>query len=322
MFGIGAAVAMAWLWPEGGRKGGALYPGAVQTAGVFLIFFSHGLSLPFESVRRGLADWRLHLCVQSSVYAVLPLLAAIVVLLASPWLSHPDLRAGFLLLGALPTTISSAVALTSATEGNVSGAVFNTTVSNVAGVVIVPAVAVAMFAGGGGAEAPPVAPLLGDVAATIVLPMALGQAWRPALRRWVDRRKAAVRRLNAGVIYFIVYAAFCESVSRDVWSSVAAGELIAAVAGALALLLAASAAVWAYAGALGLDAPSRNAALFCGSQKTLAAGLPLAAAILGALENGPDLSLALIPLLCYHPAQLALAGALAPRLRSRRAAAD
>ena len=60
------------------------------------------------------------------------------------------------------------------------------------------------------------------------------------------------------------------------------------------------------------------AVLFCGGQRTLAAGAPMAVTIFqsGPALPGVDPGLLLLPLLCYHPLQLFLAGWLLPRLRT------
>jgi len=50
--------------------------------------------------------------------------------------------------------------------------------------------------------------------------------------------------------------------------------------------------------------------VFCGSKKTLASGVPMAQLIFGAT---PALGLILLPLMIYHPFQLAVGGMLAQK---------
>ncbi len=52
------------------------------------------------------------------------------------------------------------------------------------------------------------------------------------------------------------------------------------------------------------------AAVFCGSKKTLASGIPLAALIFG---NHPGLGLIVLPIMLYHQLQLFVCAALAYR---------
>jgi sodium/bile acid cotransporter 7 len=62
---------------------------------------------------------------------------------------------------------------------------------------------------------------------------------------------------------------------------------------------------------LGLGAGDRAAALFCGSTKSLATGVPMAKLMFGAL---PSLGLILAPLMVYHLFQLVASSVIARRL--------
>ena len=64
--------------------------------------------------------------------------------------------------------------------------------------------------------------------------------------------------------------------------------------------------------ALGFAREDRIAAIFCGSKKTLASGVPMAKLIFGA---HPGLGLILLPIMIYHPLQLIVCGVLAERWR-------
>ena len=69
---------------------------------------------------------------------------------------------------------------------------------------------------------------------------------------------------------------------------------------------------------MGLPEEDRIAAVLCGSKKTLASGVPMAHLIFGA---NPALGLILIPIMVYHPLQLAICGVLAQRWAARAPAA-
>jgi sodium/bile acid cotransporter 7 len=68
---------------------------------------------------------------------------------------------------------------------------------------------------------------------------------------------------------------------------------------------------------LGFPAEDRIAVVFCGSKKSLATGLPMAAALFG-----PRAGLAILPLMLFHQLQLAVCAVLAThwshRSRPRR----
>ena len=88
--------------------------------------------------------------------------------------------------------------------------------------------------------------------------------------------------------------------------------LLTAVCGALfaaVMLLTATAAR-----GLGFSREDRIAAIFCGSKKTLASGVPMAHLIFGA---HPGIGLILLPIMIYHPLQLIVCGVLAQRWGKR-----
>ena len=68
----------------------------------------------------------------------------------------------------------------------------------------------------------------------------------------------------------------------------------------------------AAARAAGLANRDAVSAVYMGSQKTLAFGLPLIKAL---FEGSPELVWFCLPALMYHPMQIALGSALVPRLR-------
>lgn len=304
----------AAMFPAAGSSGGFLPVRSLKVAGVFLIFFNQGVLLPGEELRKGLLELKLHGLIQGTTYLLFPLGGWVILELSEPFFNQPDLRAGFLYLTFLPTTVSSAVALTSVARGNVSGALFNCTLSSVIGIFLVPLLCVFFLDQGGAETQMDVLPILLNVSLTLLLPLGLGQALRPLLKQAFGAHPRAIRNFNNGVILFIVWTAFCESFLREVWNRVSPAELTLCAAGTILLLALGSLWAWAAGRALQLPLPSRITALFCASQKSIAMGLPLSAMIF--TGSSPELSLLVIPLMIYHPLQLILAGWLIPRLQS------
>ena len=60
---------------------------------------------------------------------------------------------------------------------------------------------------------------------------------------------------------------------------------------------------------LGFDRADTIAIVFCGSKKSLAAGVPMA----GVLFPGPDLGMILLPIMLFHQMQLMVCAVLARR---------
>jgi solute carrier family 10 (sodium/bile acid cotransporter), member 7 len=305
--GMAVAVALAWIFPDPGAKGGSLHPELINKLGVSLIFFMHGLVLSFQALAAGTRKWRLHLLVQGSTFLLFPLLGLGVLLLGGQRLG-PDMRTGLFFLCALPSTVSSSVALTAAARGDVAAAVFNATLSSLLGVVLTP-LWLSVVLGTAGHPLPLGAVVL-DLVLWLVLPLLVGQALRPLLGAWAARHKARINVADRLTILLLVYTSFCDSVKGGVWSSGAAPLLISTVV-AVVLLVIALALTWAAGKAFGFERGERIAALFCGSKKTLASGVPMARLIFGAQ---PGLAVILLPIMIYHPLQLVVGGWLAGKL--------
>lgn len=309
--GMVAAVGLAWLVPDPGARGGILHPELLTKIGVALIFFLHGVALSSSALRAGTLRWRLHLVVQASTFLLFPILGLALLRLAGRWM-EPDLRLGFFYLCALPSTVSSSVAMTAAARGNVAAAVFNATLSSLLGVFLTP-LWIGWMIGGGG-QAVPLGRVMLDLIVWLVLPLAVGQLSRPWLGAWASRHKKGINAVDRATILLLVYTSFCDSMKSGVWTGHGAGAVGLALAGATALFFLVLALVGGACDALRFPPEDRIAAVFCGSKKTLASGVPMAQLIFGA---NPGLSLILLPIMVYHPLQLLVCGALAGRWARR-----
>lgn len=304
-----AAVALAFAFPGAGRKGGYLHAELTTRLGIVLIFLMQGLSLATTALAAGFFKWRLHLFAQSWNFLLAPGLLWLFLLAARPLL-EPAAWSGFWYLAILPTTVSSAVALTAVARGDTAGAIFNATLSNLLGVVLVPLWTLWLFSAGESGGGATFGELLRDLSQLILIPLIAGQLLRPIVHAcaWFARLLPGFRTLSGVIIVFIIHAAFAESVATGSWNAHGWAfvlKLVLLVAVFLALL---AAAVWWTSPLAGRDPATRIAAFFCGSQKTLAAGVPMANAIFAG--TAIDLSLLLLPLLTYHSLQLLLAGFL------------
>jgi len=315
LLGMGAAVALAWLFPDAGAKGGGLHPELTNKVGVGLIFFLHGLTLSFEALAAGTRKWRLHLLVQGSTFVLFPLLGLTLLAVAGSHLG-PALRTGLFFLCALPSTVSSSVALTAAARGNVAAAVFNATLSSLLGVVLTP-LWLSVVLGTSG-PALPFGSVVLDLVLWLVVPLLVGQAARPVFGAFAARHEARINIVDRLTILLLVYTSFCDSVKGGVWSSGAAPLAISLLT-SLLLLGSMLVITWSAGHACGFDRADRIAALFCGSKKTLASGVPMARLIFGAQ---PGLAVILLPIMIYHPLQLVVGGWLAGRLGRGAGRAD
>lgn len=311
LLGMAGATLLAWKFPEPGGAGGWLHPELLTKVGVALIFFLHGVALSFDALKAGTLRWPLHLVVQSSTFLLFPLLGLGLNVALGERVSA-DLKLGLFFLCALPSTVSSSVALTAAARGNVAGAVFNATLSSLLGIFLTPLwIAVVLNTRG---NSLPIGPVILDLVRWLLLPLALGQMFRPWLGAGVSRHRAAIGRVDRATILVLVYTSFCDSFKEGVWSRIGPGQLCAIVVIAIALFAVVMLSVGYVAKRLKFSVADKIAAMFCGSKKTLASGVPMAKLIFGA---HPALGLILLPIMIYHPLQLIICGVLAERWAKR-----
>ena len=326
LLAMAAAVALAWIAPDPGARGGVLHAHELNKVAVALIFFLHGLSLSFQALRHGVMRWPVHLVVQLACFGLFPLFGLLFMAIGHERLPA-DLNTGMFYLCALPSTLSSSVALTAAARGNVAVALFNATLSSLLGVLVTPLWLHAALGAVG--RALPIGPVMWQLTQWLLLPLALGQLARGALAAWAARHRRLVGFLDRGTIILLVYTSFCDSVKAGVWTSASGKEhgtfaqssapvLLTALA-CLLLLVVMLATLSGISRALRLPRGDGIAAIFCGSKKTLASGVPMAQLMFG---SHPGLGMILMPLMIYHPLQLALCGLLAGRWAQQHAQPD
>jgi sodium/bile acid cotransporter 7 len=311
-----AAVALAFLFPAPGARNGWLHPDALNNVGVALILFLQGLSMAVERMKAGAGNWRLHLIVQSFTFFIFPIVGLLLhEATRMIWPNEPSaLRDGFLYLCVLPSTVSTSVVLTSVARGNTPGAIFNAALSNILGVLLTPLLVRLLMQASG--QAASFAPLLLKITALTLVPFLIGMGARPLVRNWVDANRRWINIVSNGVILFIVYTAFCDSVEGKIWQHYGIELTLDVFAVVIVLFTTVSLLVWFASRVARLDREDFIAALFCSVKKTLAMGVPLAQLIFGAKAN---LGLILLPIMFYHPFQLFVCGLLAGRFSHQQA---
>jgi solute carrier family 10 (sodium/bile acid cotransporter), member 7 len=316
LLGMIGAVLLAWIAPDPGAHGGFLHPELLNKLGVALLFFLHGLTLSFAALKSGTLRWPLHLIVQLATFVLFPGLGLVVLSLVGALLDV-DLRTGIFFLCALPSTVSSSVALTAAARGNVPAAVFNATLSSLLGVFITP-FWLALVLGASG-QAFPIGKVILDLVEWLLLPLAVGQLARPLLGALAMRHKSRISRVDRGTILLLVYTSFCDSVKAGIWSTHGVTPLLLTLLISVVMFGSVMSLVALASRAIDLPVEERITAMFCGSKKTLASGVPMARLIFGA---HPGLGMILLPLMIYHPLQLVICGVLAGRWAQRPHAAE
>jgi len=275
--------------------------------GIVLLFFLQGARLSREAIWVGASNWRLHLAVLASTFVLFPLLGLGVARL--PFLT-PTIAAGMLFLTLLPSTVQSSIAFTSIARGNVAAAVCSASFSNLAGIVLTPAlVALLMGTSGGGVSFASVEAIL----LQLLLPFVAGHLLRPWIGGFVARRRSLLTITDRGSILLVVYTAFGAAVVEGLWRKVPAADLALILVLCSLLLAAVLFATWWVGRSFGMAREDAIVLIFCGSKKSLASGVPMAGVLFPAAQVG----VMILPLMLFHQIQLIACALIARRFADR-----
>ena len=307
------AVVLASLLPARGTAGDLFW--LLSKAAIVLLFFLHGAKLSRDAILQGLGNWRLYLATLGTTFILFPALGLTTAWLARDWID-PLLVLGLLFLTLLSSTVQSSIALVSVARGNVAAAVCSASLSNLLGIVVTPLLVGLLMVTGkthDGFDWQAVE----SVSVQLLLPFVAGHLLRPWIGGFVERNKKLLMPIDRGAILLVVYSAFSAAVVGGIWSRVDAPDL--------AVLLALSAVILglvmlndlALARSMGLPREDFIVLLFCGSQKSLVTGVPMA----GALFAPAQVGMVVLPLMIFHQLQLFVCAWIAARLANEAQAA-
>ncbi|WP_395517477.1 bile acid:sodium symporter family protein [Pseudorhizobium flavum] len=280
----------------------------IGTLAVAFLFFAHGAVLPRRALIDGLRNWKFHLFVFAVTFGLFPLIVQPLNMVPATWMP-PELLLGFLYLAALPSAVSSSIAFTSIAKGNVPAAVCNSAASNVFGLMLTPLL-VTLLMRTDASGSIDLVESLEDIVVELLLPFGLGQALHTSLLRFTMRYKHRLEQYDQGVIIVIIYAAFSKSVVDGLWSELSATTLFLAIGMTCALLMIVISFMIATTHALRFSREDRIAAVFCGSKKSLASGLPLAQVL---FAGSPAFAMIVLPIMLYNQIQIIVGAIMARR---------
>lgn len=283
----------------------------LTVAVVSLLFFLHGAKLSRQAIWAGISHWRLHLVVTSITFMVFPLLGWALRPVLEPLLTT-ELYLGVLFLCTLPATVQAAVTLTAVARGNMPAAICSASGSTLMGIVITPLLVGLLLSHTASSSDPLQA--IGRIALQLLLPFVLGHCLRPWVSPFLQRHAKRMKGLDQGSILLVVYSAFSASVVAGLWSKIPPAALLALVL-VCALLLALSMGLSAWlARRFGFSKEDEITIVFCGAQKSLVSGVPMAKVLFEPSTVGGIV----LPLMIFHPMQLMVSAVIAGRYARRQ----
>ncbi|MCS4492252.1 bile acid:sodium symporter [Corynebacterium sp. ES2794-CONJ1] len=295
------AVLGAVVFPISGTA--AEYFSAATALAIALLFFLYGARLSTAEALEGLKHWRLHLVIVVFTFVFFPLIG--LALKPVEAIIGSQLYIGLLYLTLVPSTVQSSVAFTSIAKGNVAGAIVSASLSNLLGVVLTPVLVMLTMTTTTTLRID--ASVFFNIALQLLLPFILGQLSRPLVAE-VAKNKATkvVDRLS---IAMVVYSAFSAGMVTGLWASISYRDIILLIVISIAIVSLTLALTYKVGQSLGFTLSDTRAIQFCGSKKSLATGLPMAAIIFGAANIG----VLITPLMIFHQIQLMMCSWLAAR---------
>jgi len=316
IFGIGAVLVAAQAPALRDAMDAALGVGGggAETYAIAALFFIAGLGLPVDVLRDAASDVRLNAFVHAFIF-VFPttlVVCAAPALQSTGWLDQNTLN-GLFVMAALPTTVGSGVAFTQSAGGNFSAALLNSMSSNLLGIFLTPFLIHSFL--GADSSVDPLASS-SKLLLEAFLPVVLGMSLRriPGVAQATSGAlKEPSKFLSDTILLGIIAKTFvvAEKSEAGMLDLNAALHLVSALA---VFMLIHKGTI--FASAMAIDKFSRSdrvAALYMGSHKTLAFGLPL---IRATFENDPNLTAYLLPLIVYHPMQILVSSLLVPPLKA------
>ena len=221
-----------------------------------------------------------------------------------------SLADGMVICASLPITVNMVLVLTKSAGGEEASAVFNAAFGNLVGVFLSPALILGYLGVQGSINLGTVFMKLG---LRVVLPIFIGQILQkfvPPAKEFVKRYKKYFKKAQEWCLVFIVYTVFCKTFYNGSDTNVA--DIFLMIALQLLMLTVVMCLAWISLRVLFRNEPKLQAmGLFGCTHKTVAMGVPLINAI---YEDNPLVGLYTLPLLIWHPMQLVLGTAVAPKV--------
>lgn len=267
--------------------------------GIVGIFFLYGLKLNFKIVIQDISNWKLHLLVQAATFILFPALVA----LFYGFAVHTEYYALWLsvfFLACLPSTVSSSVVMVSIAKGNITSAIFNSSISGLIGILMTPLL-MGFFLQRSGESTLDQSEIITQLLLKVLLPIVLGLLLHPYFIKLVTRYSQIIAQFDKLIILLIVYESFSAAFLQNAFSSVSLQVFAVLILSLVVLFFVVYHILKFIAGKMNFSREDTITATFCGSKKSLVHG-SLFVLILGIPEDQKVLFL--LPILLYHSFQL------------------
>ncbi|MDF3819627.1 bile acid:sodium symporter [Leptospira sp. 96542] len=309
VLGLLFSICIAYLFPSFG-----VIPelDIVVSIGVSVIFFFYGIKLKTEQLFADLKNWKLHSIIQISTFLVFPF----IVILFFPFLSTERSKLfwlSFLFLASLPSTVSSSVIMVSIAKGNLTGAIFNSTISGILGIVITP-IWMGFFLTKSTSEFQ-LTEIYFKLVLEILLPICLGLFIQIYFSKFFKNKKSRVSFFDKFIILLIVYKSFAESFAKNVFSEIHLFDVILLIFCTTILFFIMYYLIGFVCKLYKFNLEDQITAQFCGTKKSLVHGTVFSKIL---FSSAFPLGIILLPLMLFHAIQIFIISIIASNLAKRQ----
>ncbi len=301
-------ILLAWLIPGIGETESWYSLDNITTIGVSLIFFFYGIKLSPRQIIGGLNNYKLHLVVQLSTFILFPVL----VIAALPFIKSDENHIMWLsifFLAALPSTVSSSVVMVGIAKGNISGAIFNASISGLLGIIITPLwMGLFMDSETQGFN---LLDAFTGLFIKILLPVIIGLTLHNKLGNIVLKNSKKLAWFDKIIILTIVYKSFSESFITGLFNTINTFDLSILAFSVIALFIVVYFSISKITSILKFSREDRITALFSGSKKSLVHGTVMSKVL---FENMTSQGIFIIPIMIYHAMQLIVISFIAQKM--------
>ena len=303
------AVLVAWIYPTLGVMTSPFSLSMVANVGIAGIFFFYGLRISPAQLKTGILNWKLHIVIQLTTFALFPVLIFLTMLFV-PDVKDDLLWMGIFYVAALPSTVASSILMVSIGKGNIPSAIFNASLSSILGVVMTP-LWMSFFLAHTNSGMVHFGDILLRLLFQIILPLTTGFLLHRFLSGFAEKHNRQLRLFEKSVIVTIVYTTFSSSFVEGVFSDYALSTIFGVALG-MALLF--TTVYWILKFVCKLLRFSREdsiTAVFCGSKKSLVHSFAMVKVLFQGIAS---FGLILMPIMMYHIIQLIIVSVIATKL--------
>lgn len=301
------AIVLAYFIPNALSQ----FPLALITdIGIGLIFFFYGLKMSPAELKQGFLNYPSHILIQGTTFILFPLLTLAFI----PFFEEgtgSDLWVALFFLGALPSTVSSAVVMVAIAKGNLPTAIFNASISGLIGIIATPLLLSIFLSQSGEFE---FIDVVLKLVYQIVLPLIAGLILQNFFGNWARRYNKSLSLFDKAVIVVIVYSSFSNSFNSNLFGTVGIWDLVKLFLIVIILFFLVYKLTGIIARFFGFSLRNIITARFCGTKKSLVHGSVMVKIIFG---GSASVGLFLLPIMLYHILQLLLVSVFAENYRQK-----